>query len=52
MRGYGYKGEEIAESLGIDPTAVIGYLRERQDFQDKMERLILLLNGFRNILYN
>jgi len=52
LRKYGDKGKEIAEFLGKDPAAFMGYLRRRQDLQDKMERLLLLLNGVRNILNN
>jgi len=52
LREYGYKGKEIAEFLDKDPAAVTGYLRRGQDLKDKMERLILLLNGVRNILNN
>jgi len=52
LRECGHKGKEITEFLGKDPAAVMGYLRRRQDLQEKIERSILLLNGVRNILNN
>ena len=44
-REYGYKGKEIAEFLGKDPTGVTGYLRRGQDLREKMARLILFFDG-------
>jgi len=51
-REYGYKGREIAEYLGKDPAAVTGYMRREQDLGDKMERLILFLEGTRKNFNN
>ena len=52
MRECGYNGKEITEFSRKDPATVRGYLRRRPDLQDKMDRLILFLNGVTNFLNN
>ena len=50
LRDYGYKGKEIAERLRKNGVAITRYLRRGEDFQNRMERLILLLNSLRAFL--
>ena len=42
-REYGYKGREVAEFLRKDPAAVARYLRDKDSFYDKMDKLFLTL---------
>ena len=42
-REYGYKGREVAEFLRKDPAAVARYIRDKDSFYDKMDKLFLTL---------